>query len=145
MAKVKDSIEIGVAPDKTWEHVLDLASYDEWLTIHEAWRSPLPGPDEVGKGTKVSSIIASRGTRVRFEWTVNAYDPPHRVSLKGTGKGGIKVTLILTVDPAAEGSKLTFEIELGGLALIGPIGKITAKVVKSEVEDSLKKFHDLYS
>lgn len=145
MAKVKDAIEVGVAPEKTWERVLDLSGYDEWLTIHEGWRSPLPGPEEIGKGLEVSSVIASRGTRVRFDWTVNAFDPPRRVSLKGSGKGGVKVTLILAVDPAPAGSKLTFEIELGGLAMIGPVGKITAKVVKSEIESSLKNFHDLYS
>lgn len=145
MAKVKDTIEVGVTPEATWERVLDLSSYDEWLTLHEGWRSPLPGPDEVGKGLKMSSVIASRGTRVRFDWKVDAFDPPHRVSLKGSGKGGVKVTLILAVDPAPQGSRLTFEIELGGLAMMGPVGKITAKVVKSEIESSLKKFHDLYA
>jgi hypothetical protein len=145
MAKVKDSITVSLSPAQAWEHALDLSRFGEWLTIHDAWRGDIPAPDEIGKGSKVVSIIAAKGTRVRFNWTVDEYEPPHRVSLKGEGKGGVKVTLILQVDPADEGANVTFELELGGLPMIGLAGRASAKVVKGEIAKSLRNFHDLYA
>lgn len=145
MAKVKDSITLSLSPAEAWEHALDLSRFGEWLTIHDGWRSELPGPGEIGKGTKVSSVVAAKGGRVRFDWTVSEYEPPRRVSLKGDGKAGIKVTLSLQVDPDGDGSKITFELELGGLPMIGLAGRASAKVVKGDIHTSLQKFHDLYA
>lgn len=145
MAKVKDSIDVSVTPEQAWEHAMDLPRYGEWLTIHDSWRGPLPEPDEIGTGTKLSSVIGAKGTRIRFEWTVDAYEPPHRVTLKGEGKGGVKVTLVLAVEPAKAGAAVTFELEIGGLPMIGLAGRAAAKVVKGDIRTSLKNFHDLYS
>jgi hypothetical protein len=36
------------------------------------------------------------------------------------------------------------EVELGGLAMMGIVGRTTAKVLKSEIKQSLKNFRDLY-
>ncbi|MBA4021509.1 MAG: SRPBCC family protein [Gordonia sp.] len=145
MAKVKDSIKVGLTPAQAWEHALDLSRFGDWLVIHDGWRSELPGPGEIGKGTEVSSVVAAKGTRVRFNWVVDEYDPPRRVSLKGDGKGGVKVTLILEVAPDGDGADLTFELELGGLPMIGLAGRAAAKVVKGDIHTSLQKFHDLYA
>lgn len=145
MAKVKDSIDVSLSPAQAWEHALDLSRFDEWLTIHDGWRSPLPAPDEIGEGTEVSSVVKVKGTRVRFKWVIDEYEPPHRASLKGDGKGGVKVRLTLQVDPAGDGAKVTFELDLGGLPMVGLAGRAAAKVVKGDIGTSLGKFHDLYA
>jgi hypothetical protein len=144
MAKVKDSIDVKESPADAWAHVLELSRYGEWLTLHDGWRSELPEPDDIHDGTEVSSIIGAKNTRIRFNWVVAAYDPPRRVTLKGEGKGGVKVTLTLKVDPAKSGAAVGLEVELGGLAMMGIVGRTTAKVLKSEINQSLKNFRDLY-
>ncbi len=69
---------------------------------------------------------------------------PNRVALSGSGKGGAKYTVTLTVSPAKKGSNLGVRLELGGRALFGPVGAAAARAVKGDVEKSLKQFVQLY-
>ena len=145
MAKVKDSIDVNQSPDDAWAHVLDLSRYGEWLTLHDGWRSELPSPEEIQKGTKVSSVIGAKNAKLRFDWVVDAFDPPRKVDLKGDGKGGVTVTLTLMVEPAKGGSKVGLEVNLTGSPMMSLIIRSTAKVLKGEINQSLKNFRDLYS
>lgn len=145
MASVSDSVDIPLSPDVAWTHVSDLSRFDEWLTIHDGWRSDIPARDELKKGLKIASVVAVKGTRVRFEWTVDSFDPPKTVGLKGNGKGGVKVKLTLKVTPSGEGSTVRFDLDLGGLPMIGPAGKAAAKLVHSDLHASLEKFAQVFS
>jgi hypothetical protein len=140
MASVKESVSVPLSPDVAWGHVQDLSRFDEWLTIHDGWRSDIPSPDELGKGTKIASVVVIKGTRVRFEWTVDTFDPPKKVGLKGNGKGGVKVKLALSVSADGDGSTVQIDLDLGGLPMMGPAGKAAAKLVQSDLRDSLEKF-----
>lgn len=135
---------LSCSPDAAWGHVRDLSRFDEWLTIHEGWRSPIPGPDELGTGTTVSSVVRLKGARVRFEWTVEQFDPPREIGLRGKGKGGVKVTLRLRVDPAGDGSVVIIDIDLGGLPMIGPAGAAAAALLGSDLQESLTRFEDTF-
>lgn len=145
MAKVKDSIDVNKSPEDAWAHVLDLSRYGEWLTLHDGWRSELPTPEKIQQGTKVSSVIAAKNARLRFDWVVDAYDPPRRIELKGDGKGGVTVTLTLMVEPAKAGTKVGLEVNLTGSPMMSLIIRSTAKILKGEINQSLKNFRDLYS
>ncbi|MGU3292440.1 type II toxin-antitoxin system Rv0910 family toxin [Williamsia sp. M5A3_1d] len=145
MASVSDSVVVSLSPDAAWTCVSDLSRYDEWLTIHDGWRSDVPTADQLSKGTKISSVVAVKGTRVRFEWTVDTFDPPKVVSLKGNGKGGVKVKLSLKVTPSGDGSTVKFDLDLGGLPMIGPAGKAAAKLVSSDLHESLAKFQKVFA
>ena len=140
MASVKETVSVPLSPDVAWGHVQDLSRFDEWLTIHDGWRSDLPSTDTMSKGTKVASVVAVKGTRVRFDWTVDSFDPPKRVGLKGSGKGGVKVKLALSVAPDGDGSTVAIDLDLGGLPMMGPAGKAAAKLVSSDLRESLAKF-----
>ena len=58
----------------------------------------------------------------------------------GSGKGGIKAKLDLTIAQSGEGSSVTLGIDLGGLPLIGPAGKAAAKAVEGDLSVSLENF-----
>ncbi|MFT4200262.1 SRPBCC family protein [Gordonia sp. (in: high G+C Gram-positive bacteria)] len=144
MAKVKDSVDVDMSVEEAWEHASDLSRYGEWLTLHDGWRSALPAPEELGKGVKVASVIKLKGARVRFNWTVEKYDPPKQVRLKGDGKGGVKAKLDLSISPKGDGSVVTFEVDLGGLPLIGPAGKAAALATRKDLHASLEKFREVF-
>ncbi|MBM7367463.1 type II toxin-antitoxin system Rv0910 family toxin [Gordonia hydrophobica] len=144
MAKTSDSIHVGLPPEDTFERAADLSRYDEWLVLHDGWRSPLPASDELQKGTTISSVIKAKGTRVRFAWEIEKLDRPREVVLKGSGKGGVKAKITLLVEPDGDGSKVTFLIDLGGLPLMGPVGKAAALAVKGDIGRSLEKFTALF-
>ena len=51
MAKVSDSGVLTCPSRDAWAHASDLSQYDEWLTLHDGWRSEVPAPSDL---TKVS-------------------------------------------------------------------------------------------
>jgi uncharacterized protein YndB with AHSA1/START domain len=143
MAKLSVSVDVPLPPEKAWECASDLSRYKEWLTIHRLWRSKPPATLE--KGTVVESIVEVKGMPNRIKWTIVRFKPPEAMRLNGDGKGGVKVKLIGKVKPAVEGSTVTFDVHLGGPALFGPIGMLVAAALKSDINESLRKFVTVFA
>jgi uncharacterized protein YndB with AHSA1/START domain len=142
MAAVDMTADVPISPQDMWEHVADLSNLGDWLVMHEGWRSELP--DELSEGAEVVGVARAKGFRNRVTWTVTAWEPPHQVALSGSGKGGAKYAVTLTVRPTKQGSALGLRLELGGRPLFGPVGSAAARAVKGDVEKSLKQFVELY-
>ncbi|MFT3715982.1 MAG: SRPBCC family protein [Gordonia sp. (in: high G+C Gram-positive bacteria)] len=142
MAKTSDSIHVDLSPEDTFAAASDLPRFDDWLVLHDGWRGDIP--ENLGVGTKATSVVTVKGARVRFDWTIDTYDPPKRVRFSGSGKGGVKAKIDLTVKPDGDGSEVTFVIELGGLPMIGPAGKAAAKAVHGDVHRSLVRFKNTF-
>ncbi|MHC9295023.1 type II toxin-antitoxin system Rv0910 family toxin [Mycobacterium sp. LTG2003] len=143
MAKLSVSVEVPLPPEKAWEYASDLSRYHEWLSIHRAWRSKLP--ETLEKGTVIESIVEVKGMLNRVRWTLVHYKPPEALTLNGDGRGGVKVKLIGKIKPAGEGSTVGFDLHLGGPALFGPIGMVVAAALRSDIQESLNKFKELYA
>lgn len=143
MASVELSSDVPLNPQDMWERVSDLSELGEWLVMHEAWRSELP--DEITEGTEIIGVAKSKGLRNRVTWTVTKWDPPHEMGLSGSGKGGAKYGVTVTVRPSNDGSTMGLRLELGGRALFGPVGSAAARAVKGDVEKSLKLFVEKYA
>jgi carbon monoxide dehydrogenase subunit G len=143
MAKISGSIDVPLPPEHAWEHAADLSRYKEWLTIHRVWRSVLP--ETLDKGTTLESIVEVKGMPNKINWTIVSYKPPSGMTLNGAGKGGVKIKLLAKVTPAGEGSTVSFDIHLGGPALFGPIGMLVAAALKSDINESLRKFVTVFA
>ncbi|WP_435277978.1 type II toxin-antitoxin system Rv0910 family toxin [Rhodococcus yananensis] len=142
MAKLEVATDLPLGPQAAWERASDLAAFGDWLTIHDGWRSDLPTVLETG--TTLQSVVSVKGMRNRVAWTVRELDAPHHVVLKGSGKGGTKFGMQLSVAPAGSGSRLTMTIELGGAPLFGPIGSGVARALQGDLDASLRRFAELY-
>lgn len=142
MAAVDLTADVPMSPQEMWDHVSDLSDLGDWLVMHEGWRSELPA--ELGEGVQVVGVARAKGLRNRVTWTVTTWDPPHQVALSGSGKGGAKYAVTLTVQPTEQGSSLGLRLELGGRPLFGPVGAAAARAVKGDVQKSLKQFVELY-
>lgn len=134
--------DVPMTPQDMWDRVSDLSDLGDWLIMHEAWRSKLP--DEIAEGTQIVGVARAKGLRNRVTWTVTTWDPPREVAMTGSGKGGAKYAVTLTVRPTDEGSTLGLRLELGGRALFGPVGSAAARAVKGDVQKSLQNFVELY-
>ncbi|OBI05319.1 toxin [Mycolicibacter nonchromogenicus] len=143
MAKLSGSIDVPLPPEEAWAHASDLSRYKEWLTIHRVWRSTLP--ETLEKGTKLESIVEVKGMYNRISWTIVNYKPPTGMTLNGDGKGGVKIKLLAKVAPEGDGSKVSFDVHLGGPALFGPIGMLVAAALKSDINESLHKFVTVFA
>lgn len=142
MTAVDMGADVPISPQQMWDHVSDLSHLGDWLVLHEGWRNELP--EELSEGTQVVGVARAKGLRNRVTWTVTSWEPPHQVALSGSGKGGAKYAVTLTVQPTQQGSALGLRLELGGRALFGPVGSAAARAVRGDVEKSLKQFVELY-
>ncbi|OBG41187.1 SRPBCC family protein [Mycolicibacter heraklionensis] len=143
MAKLSGSIDVPLPPEEAWAHASDLSRYKEWLTIHRVWRSVLP--ETLEKGTTLESIVEVKGMLNKVRWTIVNYKPPTGMTLNGDGKGGVKIKLLAKVAPEGDGSKVSFDVHLGGPALFGPIGMLVATALKGDINESLRKFVTVFA
>ena len=143
MAKLSGSIDVPLSPDKAWEDASNLSRFKEWLTIHRVWRSKLP--EQLEKGTVIESIVEVKGMPNRITWTIVNYKPPETMTLDGNGVGGVKVKLIAKVKPKDDNSVVSLDVHLGGPALFGPIGMLVAAALKSDINESLRKFVTVFA
>lgn len=135
MAKLDVSVSSDVALMEAWKLASDLSRFDEWMTIFGGWRGGVPSRIELG--TKVSSLIRVKGFRNVIHWTVTGYQEPERIELSGRGRGGVTITLHLSVTDDRPGSTFRLIAELSGGLLGGPIGRLVARVLKSDVHKSI--------
>ncbi|WP_293002510.1 SRPBCC family protein [Mycobacterium sp.] len=143
MAKLSGSIDVPLTPDQAWGAASDLSRFKEWLTIHRVWRSKLP--ETLEKGTVIESIVEVKGMPNRITWTIVNYKPPDSMTLNGIGVGGVKVKLIARVKPNGDQSVVSFDVHLGGPALFGPIGMIVAAALRSDINESLRRFVTVFA
>ena len=136
MAKVDVLVSSDVSPEKAWALASDLRRFDEWLTIFAGWRSEVPSQVEVG--TCVSSCIKVKGFRNIIHWEVTTYDEPHRIELCGRGRGGVQIALTMNITEDEPGTTFHVQAALSGSLLSGPIGGLVARVIKSDVEKSVR-------
>lgn len=143
MAKLIAKSDVPLAPDVTWQNASNLHELGNWFIVHDGWRCELPS--ELSAGVVLSSVVTVKGLRNRVKWTIKEHEPPRRLALKGDGKGGVKLGLVIDVVPKGSGSEVAFTVELGGAPLFGPIGKGVAKALEGDIDKSLAKFVELYS
>jgi hypothetical protein len=136
MANVDVSVSSSLSPEQAWKLASDLHRFDEWLTIFGGWRSPVP--DVIEQGTKVSSCIKVKGFRNIIHWEVTTYDEPHRIELCGRGRGGVQIALTMNITEDEPGTMFHVQAALSGSLLSGPIGGLVARVIKSDVEKSVR-------
>lgn len=135
MAQVNVSTTSRLSPESAWKLASDLSRFGDWMTIFGGWRGQVP--DVIEKGTCVSSLIKVKGFRNVIHWEVTKYDEPNEIELSGRGRGGIQITVAMAVTDDRPGSTFDLKAELGGGLLNGPLGKLVAKVIKSDVRKSV--------
>lgn len=143
MAKLELSRELSLSPDDAWAHASNLADLGDWLVMHQGWRGEIPA--ELTAGATIVGVAGAKGLRNRVTWTVRRIEPPRLLEMTGNGVGGAKYGLRMTVSPTASGCEFTFNLDLGGRPLFGPIGAAAARAVKGDIERSIQRFEALYS
>jgi uncharacterized protein YndB with AHSA1/START domain len=143
VAKLELSRELSLSPDDAWAHASNLADLGDWLVMHQGWRGEVPA--ELTAGATLVGVAGAKGLRNRVTWTVRRVEPPRLLELTGDGVGGTKYALHMTVAPTGSGCTFTFNLDLGGRPLFGPIGAVAARAVKGDIERSIERFEALYS
>ena len=142
MASVDVSVTSDLSPESAWELASDLKRFDEWLTIFGGWKSDVPA--EIDVDTQVSSLIKVKGFRNVIHWRVTQYDEPKEIELVGNGRGGVCISLSMRVEPRGDdGSSFGVVADLSGGLLSTPVGNVVARVIKGDVDRSVRNLASL--
>ncbi|MFI5501195.1 SRPBCC family protein [Nocardia asteroides] len=141
MASVSVSTELPVTPEQAWARLSDLANWEDWLTIHQGWRSELPA--ELTAGARFIEVVSVMNMANKIEWTVAEVDPNTYLRITGTGMAGVTVEFALRVEATATGSSAVFDASFKGTMIVGPIGKAVAKHAEADLKASMAKFTEL--
>ena len=136
MASVDVSESSTLTPEQAWALASALGRFDEWMTIFGGWRGSVP--DTIGVGTVVSSLIKVKGFRNVIHWEVTQYEEPRHIQMRGSGRGGVQISLDMKVLDNRPGSTFHLVAELSGGLLGGPVGRLVAKVLTSDVRNSVR-------
>jgi hypothetical protein len=141
VAQVDVSTSSGLSPQSAWKLASDLSRFGDWMTIFGGWRGTVP--KDIEKGTKVSSLIKVKGFRNVIHWTVTQYDEPKTVELSGRGRGGVGLTVKMQVSDDQPGSTFHLTADLSGGLLNGPLGRLVARIITSDVRKSVNNLASL--
>jgi hypothetical protein len=142
MASVDVAVSSALSPERAWELASDLGRFGQWLTIFGGWRSEVPADIDVD--TRVSSLIKVKGFRNTIHWRVTRYDEPKEIELVGTGRGGVRISLMMQVEPVRHGehgpngTRFRVVADLSGGLLSTPIGGVVAKIIQGDVRRSVR-------
>lgn len=139
MAQVDVSTTSKLSPESAWKLASDLTRFGDWMTIFGGWRGEVP--EVIEKGTEVSSLIKVKGFRNVIHWTVTRYDEPNAIELSGRGRG-VGITVSMRVSDERPGSTFHLTADLKGRLLGGPVGRLVARIITSDVRKSV---HNLAS
>jgi hypothetical protein len=140
VAQVDVSTTSRLSPESAWKLASDLSRFGDWMTIFGGWRGQVP--EVIEKGTKVSSLIKVKGFRNVIHWTVTRYDEPKAIELSGRGRG-VGITVAMRVSDDRRGSTFQLTADLNGGLLNGPLGRLVARIITSDVRKSVNNLASL--
>jgi carbon monoxide dehydrogenase subunit G len=134
------SIEIPAPPEKVWEAVSDLEVYGRWMTLHAGF--PAGSPGRMEPGMRYKEKVKVMGMPGDVDWTVAELEEPSSVRLHGEGPMGIQLRAAFLLESEGEGTRVSYESEFGGAALVA-LQSVVEKEAQKAGDESLQRLRDL--
>jgi uncharacterized membrane protein len=135
MAHIATSVEIARSPEDVFAYIADIPRHPEWQEGLVSVMVETEGPNRVG--TRVVHRRKLGPQVVASTSEITAYDPPHLVSFRGID-GPIRGEGSQRVEPAGDGSRVLFEMELEGYGL----GKLMLPVARKQASRQVAASHE---
>ena len=135
MAHIATSVEIARSPEDVFAYLADFARHPEWQEGLVSVMVETEGPMRVGTRVVHRRKLGPQTVATTSELT--AYDPPHLVSFRGID-GPIRAEGSQRVEPASNGSRVFFEMELEGHGL----GKLMLPMARKQAARQVAASHE---
>lgn len=129
--RITKSIRIARPPEEVWAVVSDPTTHTSWRPDLVEFRQVSDGPLTVG--SKIHEIIGFRGKQIEIDDVVTAFEPSHRLAVKG-GWEAADFELDFLLEPEGDGATLvTMDWPLYPKSLLM---KLAAPFLKGKMESS---------
>ena len=96
MGEIAATAQIPAPPERVWDVITTLSTYDQWLTIHTRWKDDVP--ERYSQGASAAEVVTMLGMPNTITWTVEEFEEPSRFAISGTGMAGVKVRFDFAVE-----------------------------------------------
>ena len=125
MSVVTACTDIGVAPARVWDVVMDPAELGNWVTIHRRLVQADAPPPRVG--FKMEQVIHLRGVSVHVHWTLVTCRAPELAVWEGTGPARSRAHTEYRL--AGDGGGTRFDYRNEFHAPLGPFGAVVSRAL----------------
>jgi uncharacterized protein YndB with AHSA1/START domain len=139
MAPIATSVEIARSPEDVFAYITDVSRHPEWQEGLVSAGLETEGPLRVGSRAVHRRKLGLGTVAVTSE--ITALDPPRRLAFRGLD-GPIRGEGSQRVEPAGEGSRVSFEMEMRGHGLgvlMLPLARRQASRQVAESHEKLKR------
>jgi hypothetical protein len=140
MPSVTKTVELGLSQEDAFTLATDPARFGEWLTLHKEW--PNGAPESTATGDAFVQKLSIMGMPADVNWTVEEYDVPSKLVLKGAGPMGAQLQTVIS---ASSEGVISYEATFEGGGIQGPMGDMVTKKAGEELDISLDKLKGLAS
>ena len=136
MAPIATSVEIARSPEDVFAYITDVERHPEWQEGLVSVTKESEGPPQVG-----SRIVHRRKlgfATVATTSEITAFDPPRALGFRGLD-GPIRAEGTQRVEPAGEGSRVSFEMEMHGHGLGSLMLPLARRQATRQVAESHQK------
>lgn len=139
MASIATSVEIARSPEEVFAYITDVSRHPEWQEGLVSATLETEGQPRVGSRVVHKRKLGFGTVATTSELTV--FDPPHAVGFRGLD-GPIRAEGSQRVEPAGEGSRVSFEMEMRGHGLgvlMLPLARRQASRQVAQSHEKLKR------
>jgi uncharacterized membrane protein len=135
MAPIATSVEIARSPEDVFAYIADVPRHPEWQEGLVAVTVETEGP--IRAGTRVVHRRKLGPQTVATTSEITLFDPPHVVSFRGID-GPIRAQGSQRVEPAGDGSRVLFEMEMQGHG----VGKLILPMARRQAARQVAASHE---
>jgi uncharacterized membrane protein len=135
MARIATSVEIARSPEDVFAYIADFPRHPEWQEGLVSVTVETEGPSRIGTRVVHRRKLGLQTVATTSE--VSAYDPPRVIGFRGID-GPIRAEGSQRVEPAGEGSRVFFEMELEGHGL----GKLMLPMARRQAARQVAASHE---
>ena len=121
MPGVTTSVDIDALPEAVWALMSDPPRYPDFVTVTERMLAVPEG--EFGLGSKYREYGGIPPFKSESDWEVTGFEPYTRQVHVGDD-GTATITLTLDLEPTAEGTRLTYRVDLKPRWFMAPLSAI---------------------
>jgi uncharacterized protein YndB with AHSA1/START domain len=142
MRTVSAATTVPAPTDQLFAFLSDPENLPEWQAGIVSARKTTPGP--VGIGSRAHVVREMLGQRLAVDLSITGYQPDRLLVLESAASGvGVEATLRL--EPAAEGTRLTFSMSIRAQNIfMAPVEGMVAGAAEKDLADSLRRLKDRF-